>query len=138
MGSERKAVDGVFFTFAISALTLFLSQTQATLPAVHPLLAPPTAASQPTALSALPPPPASIALTALLGSAPDPTLHDVYVSQIATLVWWSLQLASAPRRPVIVGLALKRSPGDDEVDAEAERERFGGVMDMVAAWPGPQ
>lgn len=58
-------------------------------------------------------------------------MNDVYVSQIATLVWWSLQLARAPRRPVIVGLTLKKA------DSDRERERFGGVMDLVAAWPGP-
>jgi hypothetical protein len=70
-------------------------------------------------------------LTPLLGSPPDGTAHDVYVSQIATLVWWSLQLARAPRRAVVVGLALRRVPEDE---GERERERFAGVMDMVAAW----
>jgi hypothetical protein len=100
------------------------------------LLAPPPApAADNPKLAALPPPPASIALTPLLGSAPSATAHDVYVSQIATLVWWSLQLGRAARRPVVVGLALKRID-DDEHDKE--RERFAGVMDMVAAWPGPQ
>ncbi|KAL1408561.1 hypothetical protein Q8F55_005374 [Vanrija albida] len=118
--------------------------TQAHLPPVAQLAAPPTHAS-PSPLSALPPPPAALHLTPLLGAPPQPTLHELYVSQIATLVWWALQLARAPRRPVVVGLALKRAPraageydeGDEGV-GEEERERFGGVMDMVASWPGPQ
>lgn len=58
------------------------------------------------------------------------------MSQIATLIWWSLQLAHAPRRNVIVGLTLAKTK-TDTVD-DAERERFGGIANMVAAWPGPQ
>ncbi|GMK56561.1 hypothetical protein CspeluHIS016_0304010 [Cutaneotrichosporon spelunceum] len=108
--------------------------TQASLPQVHQLLAPPSSAPSDAQLAALPPPPASIALTPLLGSPPDAALHDLYVSQIATLVWWALQLAHAPRRAVVVGLALKNI-GDGVTDEQ--RTRFGGVMDMVAAWPGP-
>lgn len=79
----------------------------------------------------LPPPPPSIQLSALLGAPPP--LHELYVSQIATLVWWSLQLVSAPRRNVVVGLGIKFGDGVDE----GERQRFAGVMGMVAAWPGP-
>lgn len=99
-------------------------------------LQPPPSEETPTGLSALPPPPSSIHLTPLLGSPIDPPLHDLYVSQIATLIWWSLQLAHAPRRNVIVGLTLAKKT-TDTVDA-AERERFGGIAKMVAAWPGPK
>ncbi|WOO82882.1 uncharacterized protein LOC62_04G006365 [Vanrija pseudolonga] len=119
--------------------------TQAHLPPVAQLVPPPAHTdAAPSALSALPPPPPATHLTPLLGAPPQPTLHELYVSQIATLVWWALQLARAPRRPVVVGLALKRAPrgpgldDDDEgVDGDDERVRFAGVMDMVASWPGP-
>lgn len=58
-------------------------------------------------------------------------MHDLYVSQIATLVWWALQLGGAARRNVVVGLALKFEAVSEE------RERFAGIMQMVAGWPGP-
>ncbi|CAK9783296.1 hypothetical protein CC85DRAFT_299072 [Cutaneotrichosporon oleaginosum] len=109
--------------------------TQASLPPVHQLLPPPSSCPSDAPLAALPPPPASISLTPLLGSPPDAALHDLYVSQIATLVWWALQLAHVPRRPVVIGLALKLV---GEGVTEQERGRFSGVMDMVASWPGPQ
>ncbi|EKC99234.1 hypothetical protein A1Q2_06434 [Trichosporon asahii var. asahii CBS 8904] len=99
-------------------------------------LQPPPSEETPTGLSALPPPPSSIHLTPLLGSPVDTALHDLYVSQIATLIWWSLQLSHATRRNVIVGLTLAKRKVE-AVD-EAERERFGGIANMVAAWPGPK
>lgn len=101
------------------------------------LQAPPSdAKDSETGLAALPPPSSSIQLTPLLGSPVDAPLHDLYVSQIATLIWWSLQLAHAPRRNVVVGLMLAKKKNDD-IDG-AERERFGGIASMVAAWPGPK
>ncbi|TXT10865.1 hypothetical protein VHUM_02370 [Vanrija humicola] len=110
--------------------------TQAHLPPVAQLAPPPAHTdTAPSALTALPPPPAALHLTPLLGAPPQPTLHELYVSQIATLVWWALQLARSPRRPVVVGLA---HDDDDEAVGPEERERFAGVMDMVASWPGPQ
>ncbi|KAL7418525.1 hypothetical protein Q5752_006983 [Cryptotrichosporon argae] len=114
--------------------------TQATLP--KPLLLLP-----PTSPSPLPPPPPALSLAPLLGSPPHPALHALYVAQLATLVLWALELAGVPRRPVVVGLSLRDTgagtgtgTGRDEVDEvdEREKERFEGVMRLVAAWPGPQ
>ena len=99
----------------------------------------------------LPPPPEAILTTPLLGTPPNPTLHALYVSQIATLIWWTLQETGSARRPVVVGLTLakestwrgseQRGNLDDEDDEgavnEGERERFLGIMDMVITWPGP-
>lgn len=107
----------------------------------------------------LPPPPDAISLTPLLGTPPKPTLHSLYTSQIATLVWWTLQELSLPRRPVVVGLALEKSAhrgelnGEDGLDNSAsvadgshdetevlddeERDRFLDIVSMVVAWPGP-
>lgn len=107
----------------------------------------------------LPPPPDAISLMPLLGTPPSPTLHSLYTSQIATLVWWTLQELSLPRRPVVVGLALERtarrgdvdgagrldssasatygSDEDSEVLDDEERERFLDIVSMAVAWPGP-
>ena len=90
----------------------------------------------------------------------------MYANQVATLIWWSLQEVGASRRPVVLSLALDRGhPGyqrdgtrslNGEVNGEVEaagmiddqdggssigireRQRFEGIMGMVAAWPGPQ
>lgn len=86
----------------------------------------------------LPPPPPSLTLTPLLGSPPpdDQALYDLYVSQISTLVWWTLQETHSPRRPVVVGLALTghKFDGDDQ----SQRDRFADVIKMVIEWPGPK
>ncbi|OCF38089.1 hypothetical protein I316_00313 [Kwoniella heveanensis BCC8398] len=137
--------------------------TQASLPAQIPLPPPPPApapASTPTPsslhiLSILPPPPAALLLTPLLGSPPDTTLHDLYISQIATLVFFALESASNNnngRRPVVVGLSLKRIGGggianqDNGIEdtegeggglSDAERARYAGIMGLVSQWPGP-
>lgn len=57
---------------------------------------------------------------------------------MATIIWWTLQATGAPRRPVVVGLALKRLPKDDDDEGmgDDERERFAEVMDLVGRWPG--
>ena len=62
------------------------------------------------------------------------------MAQIATLVFWTLQESQAPRRPVVISLGLQRTSREEEEEGEdidVERTRFGGIMDMVAAWPGP-
>nr|KIR47406.1 hypothetical protein I312_03167 [Cryptococcus bacillisporus CA1280] len=97
-------------------------------------------------LSILPPPPPQASLAPLLGSPPQQTLHELYVSQIATLVWWALQTSGQARRHVVVGLALKQNgngardedSGEEEALVESERERYAGIMDMVSQWPGPE
>ncbi|KIR53445.1 hypothetical protein I315_04037 [Cryptococcus gattii Ru294] len=97
-------------------------------------------------LSILPPPPPQASLTPLLGSPPQQTLHELYVSQIATLVWWALQTSGHARRHVVVGLALKQirngardeDSSEEEALVESERERYAGIMDMVSQWPGPE
>ncbi|WVO18548.1 hypothetical protein L204_106267 [Cryptococcus depauperatus] len=94
-------------------------------------------------LSVLPSPPPQMKLTPLLGSPPQQTLHELYVSQIATLIWWALQTCGQPRRSVVVGLALQKGNNqqerdeDEQVLADDERERYAGIMDMVSQWSGP-
>ncbi|WVF72962.1 hypothetical protein IAT40_007780 [Kwoniella sp. CBS 6097] len=145
--------------------------TQASLPNQIPLPPPPppsasasASASNPSSslqiLSILPPPPPALSLTPLLGSPPNPTLHDLYTSQIATLVFFALESGGNPRRPVVVGLSLKRisassssagsashgdvdEQGDDDRDeggiglSDEERARYAGIMELVSQWPGP-
>ena len=89
----------------------------------------------------MPPPPSSIQLTPLLGAAPSAhlhTLHSLYTSQIATIVWEQAQISGRPRTPVVVGVALKslgvREPENQDENmglSDEERETFIGVMDMV-------
>jgi len=99
---------------------------------------PPTSHLPPTPPpTALPSIPSSIALTALLGQPP-PDLHAVYhlyASQIATILW-THEGENALRRPVVVGVALKRNgPADIEEDggalSQADRDLFAEVMTMV-------
>jgi proteasome assembly chaperone 3 len=76
----------------------------------------------------------SIVLTPLMGTSPDAyhqTLTNIYVSQIATLVWSS---SEANIQPVVVGVALSKKSGVRDTDtemAEGEREMFIEVMEMV-------
>ncbi|WVQ74286.1 hypothetical protein IAR50_003883 [Cryptococcus sp. DSM 104548] len=126
--------------------------TQATLPQFTPLPSPPPPSQDLQQippplqiLSILPPPPPQITLTPLLGAPPQQALHELYVSQIATLVWWALQTSGEGRRGVVVGLALKREKGEgrgegegeEEGLVESERERYAGILDLVTQWPGP-
>lgn len=137
------------------------TQTQASLPASIPLTTP-RARAEPTEsndastnlLSMLPTPSPSISLLPLVGAPLQPTRHDFFVSQIATVVWWlsetsavsGTQSSSRARRPVVVGLALKHdrgtaSPYDGEQDefdilSSEDRHSFAEIISMVAEWPG--
>ena len=103
-----------------------------------PLLPPPPPDPENPNDIPLPVPPPSLQLTPLLGSAPSDrvqTLHSLYASQIATLVW-TMEEASvleADRRPVVIGIALAK-PSDSSESSELsprDREVFYGVMELV-------
>lgn len=103
-----------------------------------PLLPPPPPDPSEPNIIPLPIPPPSLQLVPLLGSAPSEriqTLHSLYASQIATLVW-TLEEASvleADRRPVVVGIALAKTTGS-AVSSELsphDRAVYHGVMEMV-------
>jgi hypothetical protein len=88
--------------------------------------------------SALPQPSPAIQLTPLLGSSPSDhlqTLHSLYVSQIATIVWVnaSQNVLDGSRKCVIVGLALRKAEnsGTGYELSEGERATFQGVMAML-------
>ena len=104
-----------------------------------PLLPPPSPDPEQPNVVPLPVPPPSLQLTPLLGSAPTErvqTLHSLYASQIATLVW-TMEEASvleADRRAVVVGIALAKTTGAAEDSSELsphDRSVFYGVMGMV-------
>ena len=103
-----------------------------------PLLPPPPPDPAEPNVIPLPVPPPSLQLTPLLGSAPSEriqTLHSLYVSQIATLVWTveEASVLEAERRPVVVGIALAQTPGvpnSTELNPQ-DRSVFHGVMEMV-------
>ncbi|CAE6437314.1 hypothetical protein ACGC1H_004432 [Rhizoctonia solani] len=105
---------------------------QASIPSSVPLLPPPPP-------PALPPPPTAISLTPLVGHPPDSrslTLFNLYASQAAAIAW--SKAGQLNRRPVIVGLALKRTKvstarGDDDefTVLEEDRETFKEIMVML-------
>ncbi|KAG7447892.1 uncharacterized protein BT62DRAFT_946645 [Guyanagaster necrorhizus] len=110
---------------------------QATLPPTTSLVAAPAIdPADPIAIS-LPPPPPAIQLTPLLGNAPSEhlqTLHNLFASQIATLVWAAEEesIIRPSRQSVIVGIALQKSDVNEGVGlSDTERATFLGVMDMV-------
>ncbi|KAK0228726.1 hypothetical protein IW262DRAFT_1429413 [Armillaria fumosa] len=109
---------------------------QATLPPTAPLVAPAIDPTDPNVIS-LPPPPPAIQLMPLLGNAPSEhvqILHNLFVSQIATLVWAAeAESIMQPSRPsVIVGIALRKSSVTEGGElSDTERVTFLGVMDMV-------
>ncbi|CDZ98498.1 Uncharacterized conserved protein [Phaffia rhodozyma] len=116
------------------------SLTQASLPSTVSL--PPTGLSTPTGLlPALPQPHPATTLLPLMGTAPTADLqpvYEMYVSQLAAIVWDDEQRDNGPgggggKRPVVVGLGFKPSSlsGSDRPDWERERERFGKVMELV-------
>lgn len=103
---------------------LSTNKIQVSLPATIPL--------EPVdSLQEIPTPSPGIQLTSLLGVAPSDhlqTLHSLYASHVATIVWTAA--ASDPlivsRKDVIVGIALQKADSE-----EAERQTFVGVMKMV-------
>ncbi|EIN07292.1 hypothetical protein PUNSTDRAFT_144807 [Punctularia strigosozonata HHB-11173 SS5] len=113
---------------------------QATIPATTALQPAPSSDDTLSASAALPPPPPTIQLTPLLGAAPSEhirTLHSLYASQAATIIWFSENkevLGEVPRRGVIVGVALKKLGGDEILGtsiSDTERETFMGVMTLL-------
>ncbi|KIY72198.1 hypothetical protein CYLTODRAFT_418177 [Cylindrobasidium torrendii FP15055 ss-10] len=108
---------------------------QASLPATTQLPDTVNDSEEPNA-SQLPQPPPAIQLQPLLGGAPSEhlqTLQNLYVSQIATLIWVKEDVFGV-RRSVVVGLALKKAevPAADDVGlSESERVTFLGVVQMV-------
>lgn len=120
-------------------LTYLLAQIQASIPSTAPLLPNSATISDSEHAEdvvselghALPSPPPSIQLIPLLGSAPTEhiqTLHSLYASQAATLVWLSVEKHGGERKPVVVGIALRKADVWDEVK---ERKTFLGVMKML-------
>ncbi|KAI0671642.1 hypothetical protein C8Q78DRAFT_972793 [Trametes maxima] len=114
------------------------SLIQATMPSTMPLLPPPPPdPSNPNEYPLAIPPP-SLQLTPLFGSAPTEriqTLHSLFASQIATLVW-TLEEASVletDRRAVVVGIALAKPPQPPQSSELSAHDRtvFRGVMDIV-------
>ena len=105
------------------------------MPATEPL--PPSLPSADPDQPTLPTPPNSIQLVPLLGAPSSEhleALHSLYASSAATLVW--THEANGPlggeRRPVVVGIALKKSDGPAaEGSSEHERKVFFGVMKMI-------
>ncbi|KAJ1309810.1 hypothetical protein OPQ81_006575 [Rhizoctonia solani] len=105
---------------------------QAAIPSSVPLLPPPPS-------PALPPPPTAITLTPLVGHPPDSrslTLFNLYASQAASIAW--SKTGQLNRRPVIVGLALKRNKvpiahdgHDDFTILEEDRVTFKEVMSIL-------
>jgi hypothetical protein len=92
----------------------------------------------------LPPPHPSTTLLALFGTPSSSALQpiaEMYATQIAAIVWHAIALNGSPRKPVVVGLALKprarraaaagNDDTGDEVDWESERARFGQIMSLV-------
>lgn len=120
----------------LSGVSDHSQKIQASLPATTPIQpAAEPSADHPNAL-ALPPPPPGIQVTGLLGSSSSDhqhTLHYLYASQIATIVWTAEGggALAGPRRDVIIGLALRKSapsPDDEGSLSEAERETYNAIM----------
>ncbi|TFK30003.1 hypothetical protein FA15DRAFT_663325 [Coprinopsis marcescibilis] len=119
----QKSVDNIPTTFIIQSFAdrvLVLvtqlgkvgNKIQATLLSTAPLFSPEYEPKEHDPLW-IPPPPPAIQLTPLLGSSTSEhqqTLHSLYASQIATVVWYAnSQFAlDGDRKSVVVGIALKR------------------------------
>ena len=105
------------------------------MPAAEPL--PPPVITEDSAQLALPTPPPSLQLTPLLGAPQSEhldTLHSLYASSVATLVWTheAARTLGAERRAVVIGIALRK--GDEASGGELsehERKVFFGVMERL-------
>jgi len=134
--------DNFFAILSIIQLD-YATQIQASIPPTAPLLPSTPSLDDVDDISAaqsLPTPPPSIQLISVLGSAPTDrlqTLHSLYASQAATLVWLTLEKRGAERKSVVVGIALKKQDGDGW-DEEMERARFREIMAeiklLLAGW----
>ena len=81
---------------------------------------------------------ASIELVPLLGSAPSDdraTLHSLYASQIATIVWRNTEGTTAndasTTKRVVVGIALKEAGRQQSGLTDSARNTFLCIMKMV-------
>ncbi|KDQ60975.1 hypothetical protein JAAARDRAFT_45675 [Jaapia argillacea MUCL 33604] len=141
---EDVATDVVVQQFADRILVLVTqlgkvgSLIQASIPPTSVLPSVPPPNPNEPEIRPLPPPPPAIQLTPLFGTAPSEhmqTMHSLYVSQIATIVWVTKAQGIAegtPRRNVVVGIALKRKPeGLSDSGRPYEKAVFCGVMDML-------
>ncbi|GAA5832016.1 hypothetical protein JCM3766R1_003687 [Sporobolomyces carnicolor] len=94
-----------------------------------------------TSSSSLPPPHPSLVLSPLFGVPSSPrvsALHDLYASQIASILFekMSADTQGIEVKPVVFGIGLKRDADrDDDAEelgiSEKERETFMQVMSMV-------
>ncbi|EJD03995.1 uncharacterized protein FOMMEDRAFT_155118 [Fomitiporia mediterranea MF3/22] len=146
--STSKVLDGVETDVAINyyadRVLILVTQLgkvgsliQASIPATVPLLAPSSTVDGMPLIE----PPAAVELTTLFGSAPSgriATLHSLYATHIATLVWTMNSTDKAAdngdRRNIIVGLALKKQVddrGDSAVLSEREQAIFRGVIKTI-------
>ena len=100
--------------------------------------APPLDPDEPNVIP-LPPAPAGIEIVPFLGTASTEhirTLHSLYASQAATLVWASSETAGlleVDRKDVVVGIALRRDNRTHSGSGltEYERRMFHGIMGLV-------
>lgn len=120
------------------------SQYQVATPTISASMALPVAPPLAPELAHLRLPPAdpSAIVTRLLGSAPtelEEALYELYVRQIAACVYGNAgnkreedDMPPWAGRGVIVGLALKRSDAEEEVDlSERHRKTLAGVLELV-------
>lgn len=108
-------------------------QIQASIPQTIQLSTPAPSSDSEATSTHFPPPPPAIELTPLLGHPPSEELHTFYnllVSQLSTIIWHSEGSEYGFRRPVVVGLALKKSKGDEEDEGRLERQ-FRGICEAV-------
>jgi len=134
VGKVGNLVSSVLFSILLT-LRPAPAQVQATLPATTPSSLNPEGEEP----ESLPQPSPGIQLTPLLGSSPSEhhqTLQSLYACQIATIVWQSPTHGGGldgSRRPVVVGLALKKvsDAGVGCELSEGERETFRGIMQML-------